>query len=210
MNLSKRKYAPICKKHGIPKYRRPNSTIWVCPQCLIEKNKTKLNTPTKKKATKKRRKKTPRQKAMEKADMYFSRYIRLKYSFEVNGELYCKCYTCGNIHHIKKIQLGHWQRRGYKTTRFHENNGRPQCVKCNYFHSGVPEKFEINLIKEIGIEEVIKLKELSQKIGHDDLIFYTAQAEIFKHKFNELLKERGLVNPWGNSKIYKPSYNVIK
>lgn len=139
------------------------------------------------------RKKSNLQKS---ADAYFSKYIRLKYSFESNGERFCVCYTCGSVHKITNIQLGHWQRRGYYTTRYHEDNGRPQCIKCNYHHSGMPEVFELHLIKDLGQEIVDELKKLSQTEGRDDNSFYNDMSMIFRNKFKNLIKQLQIKNPW--------------
>lgn len=135
--------------------------------------------------------------AMKYADSMFSRYIRLKHSFEASGETVCRCYTCGAIKSIKNAECGHWQRRGYKTTRFHEDNARPQCTKCNAYLSGEPEKFEINLIKEIGEERVFHLKRLAQEQGEDNAIFYNEMAGLYRYKYQKICKERGIKNPWG-------------
>jgi len=133
---------------------------------------------------------------MDRADMWFSRYIRLKYAIDRSGILICKCYTCGSVHAMKSTDNGHWQRRGYKTTRFHENNARPQCRQCNHYYQGKPEVFERNLIKEIGIDAVNRLKELAFETGDDSEQFYREQSEIFRLKTNTLLKERNMKNPW--------------
>ena len=148
------------------------------------------------KGEKRHKEKTPRQRAMERADKWFSRYIRLKYSFLAGGVLVCRCYTCGRVHGIKEITLGHWQRRGYKTTRFHENNGRGQCIQCNYYHSGMPEIFEKNLVSEIGQDKVNELKSLAMEDGQDNELFYRKQATRYRGLFKQLLEERGIKDPW--------------
>ncbi len=197
--------APICKKHGYKKYRRPNSTIWVCPQCLNEQNKDKLRQAfgsDKKgsenglKSGKKKRGKTPRQKAMDRADEWFSRYIRCKYAFWSNGEWFCRCYTCGTHKKIAEIQNGHWRRRGFKTTRFHEHDARPQCVKCNYHRSGEPEIFERNLIQELGQEKVEEIRALSLQLGRDDEQFYREMSDKYRKLTNQLIKEKGIPKWW--------------
>lgn len=134
--------------------------------------------------------------AMNRADQYFSRYIRLKHSFETTAGQVCKCYTCGAIKSIKEIECGHWQRRGYKTTRFHEDNARPQCTKCNLHRSGEPEKFEMKLINELGAEKVNHLKELAQQMGDDSRPFYLETAKTMRYKVRDLIKELGITNPW--------------
>lgn len=205
------KSPPICQKHGIEKRRKFNSSLFVCPECEREermrrsearilKNKTLLaqciGIKEKVSKTAGKRKKTPRQAAMDTADMYFSRYIRLKSAFETGGILVCKCYTCGSVHAMKSTDCGHWQRRGYKTTRFHEDNARPQCRQCNHYYQGKPEVFERNLVKEIGADKVNELKELAFQLGDDSEQFYREQADIYREKVKQLLKYRNIKNPW--------------
>lgn len=191
-------------------YRKFNSSIFVCPTCLIEQNKALLRqahskagktTTNKEKVARNaldasKKKKTPRQRAMDRADMWFSRYIRLFFSFESDGVLLGKCYTCGKIGSITSFDCGHFQRRGSKTTRFDPSNARIQCRKCNYFRSGEFEKFEINLIKEIGQEQVDYLKQLSQEIGEDNELFYREQAAKYRKLFKQLLIDRQTSDPW--------------
>lgn len=133
---------------------------------------------------------------MKYADAMFSRFIRLKFSFESCGEVYCRCYTCNTPIPIKKAQCGHWQRRGFKTTRYDENNARPQCVKCNMYNSGEPEKFELKLIKEIGPEKVAELKQLSQQLGEDNAAFYKEIGDKYKYRYERLCKEKGFKKQW--------------
>lgn len=197
----------ICKTHNIEKIKRFNSTLYICPKCeseaRIKKNKALLNSSymkstdrcsTSLKQGKKR--KSPRQKAMDRADEWFSKYIRLKYSFESCGELVCRCYTCNSIHWIKQLDCGHYVNREHKTVRFDENNARPQCVFCNQHRSGRHAIFGLNLEKEVGAEEVDRLRQLSLFPGEDNEQFYREQADKYRNLFNELLIERKIKNPW--------------
>ncbi len=170
----------------IPKY---------CPNCQY---KMAISKQKEGKIRKRRTKckKTERQKAMANADAWFSRFIRVRDAFFSNGVWCCRCYTCSHIHSITKIQCGHWQRRGYKTVRFHPDNARPQCLKCNYYESGKPEIFELNLIKDIGEVEVARLKELAQEVGEDNEIFYKEQVEIYKKATNKIMKLKGIPRWW--------------
>ncbi|MCE5332730.1 MAG: recombination protein NinG [Bacteroidales bacterium] len=190
-----------CTKPFRPQYRNGILVSKSCPNCRLKS----LHKPTGVRLASElpisrnkpeKRKKTPRQCAMDRADEWFSRYIRLKYSFESGGELFCKCYTCGNPKPILVIENGHFQRRGYKTTRFHPNDARPQCTFCNHHRSGEPEKFELNLIRDIGQDKVNELKKLAQQIGEDNEPFYREQAAKYRKLFNMLLKERKLKSPW--------------
>lgn len=176
-----------------------NSTIRrkQCPNCEL-KNKLSGDDKAVKKGLerKAKKKKTPRQRAMDRADQWFSRYIRLKHSFENGRDVICICYTCGKPKHILSIENGHFQRRGYKTVRYHINNARPQCTKCNKWHSGMPEQFEIRLRKDIGDEQVDAIKALAQELGLDDEQFYREQATKYRKLFNGLLKEKDIQSPW--------------
>lgn len=130
------------------------------------------------------------------ADAYFSKYIRLKHSFESNGERFCICYTCGDCVKIKDTENGHWQRRGYYNTRYHEDNNRPQCHKCNYYHQGAPEIFELHLVKDLGQEKVDYLKLLAQTEGRDDKQFYQEKSDEYRVKLKTLIHVMAVKNPW--------------
>lgn len=112
-----------------------------------------------------KKRKTGVQRARDRADTWFSRFIRLKYShlvYEINGEArYCYCYTCGNPKHIKAIDCGHYINREHMQVRYNSNNARPQCTLCNKYKSGRHTKFEQLLIDEIGQQPVDNLKKLA-------------------------------------------------
>lgn len=95
---------------------------------------------------------------MKKADKYFSLYIRLRNA--INGQ-YCQCVTCGSVKHYKEMQLGHWRRRGLQPTRYDERNCAPQCVRCNKWRSGEPERFEEYLVQKYGKDVVDELRQRS-------------------------------------------------
>lgn len=128
--------------------------------------------------------------AMSLADTYFSRYIRLKHS--ERGK--CTCYTCGTIKPIKEVDNGHYMKRGHKSTRFHENNCRPQCKVCNgnTLHNGKQVEFRINLINEIGLKEVEEIEKLSKESIKAGYHFYKEISDKYRVKVNELQKELNL------------------
>ena len=174
-------------------YRPYNSRIWPkkCRFCFDqEKHKTKQS------YLKPKIKPTEKQKAMKYADDAFSRYIRLKFSFEWGNELYCKCYTCNRTLPIKEIELGHYLRRNLKSLRFNENNGRPQCHYCNTTMDGLKGLFGQKLIQEIGIEAFDNLRQLSLFDEPETIEFYRENASKYRVKLNHLLRQRNLINPW--------------
>lgn len=93
---------------------------------------------------------------VKKLDKVFSEYIRLKHS---NNNGYCRCISCGKIHYWKEIQNGHYMSRRYMSTRFDENNCRPQCVACNIFNQGNAQMYRRGLIAEIG-EKAVDMVEI--------------------------------------------------
>lgn len=107
-------------------------------------------------------------------DKVFSIYIRNKYA--KNGMV--ACYTCGVIKEVSKIQNGHFISRMYLTTRFDENNCRPQCVGCNLFGGGKPLDFEERLKKEIGAKKVEAIKMKRHEITKD--FPYLEKIEYYK------------------------------
>ena len=115
-------------------------------------------------------------------DTIFSKYIRWYYADE-NGNV--ECYTCGIVKQVKQIQNGHFQSRRHTSTRWHLNNCRPQCVKCNMYSQGEQLLFYRRLCADIGeqnVDEVVRLSKSSIKYSKEDL------KELIKH-YKQLLKE---------------------
>ena len=132
------------------------------------------------------KKKTSKAKLVEKLDKVFSQYIRLKYSS--NG--YCRCISCGRIHHWKEIQCGHYMSRRYLSTRWSEDNCRPQCVACNVFNQGNIQAYRLALVKEIGQQRVdlveARARQESCKYGEFEL---EALIKHYSKEVSNLLKE---------------------
>jgi hypothetical protein len=157
----------------------------------------KSMTVAKRKVEKEKKAETRRKKdelnssrAMKLADMYFSQYIRLKHS--ENG--FCTCYTCGDINPIKGTDNGHWQKRKEKSTRYHENNCRPQCRTCNgnTAKNGMQLEFRENLVRELGEDEVQELERLAKTTIDANSYFYRAIATKYRKLVNDLQKELGV------------------
>lgn len=127
---------------------------------------------------------------MRNADTYFSRYIRLKHS----EDGYCTCYTCGNIHPIKEIDNGHYQKREHKAVRYDENNCRPQCKTCNgdVKHNGKQIEFRANLVAERGEEEVNRIDLSIKTTGKYGALFYKEKSDYYRSKLNDLQNKLGV------------------
>ena len=176
-------------------------TYGLCPECYRKwlfttpegNEKIKASTikakkqieHSKKKAVREEKKALDSKSAMKLADIYFSRYIRLKHS--INGN--CTCYTCGVIKPIKDVDNGHYVKRAHQATRYDENNCRPQCKKCNgdTLHNGKQVEFRQHLINEIGIEEVNRIE--TPKTIKTNALYYREIADKYREKVNELQKQ---------------------
>lgn len=124
----------------------------------------------------------------KKLDEVFSQYIRLKHS---DSHGYCKCISCGKIHFWKEIQNGHYMSRRYLSTRYSEDNCRPQCVACNIFNQGNAQMYRRALVKEIG-EDKVNLIEVTARTVTSRLSAFDYE-QLFKHYkklVDELKKEK--------------------
>lgn len=80
-----------------------------------------------------KRKKSARATLLKKADMLFSKVVRLRHA---NAHGYVACYTCGDVYYWRdglRINCGHYVSRKHHATRYDEDNTRPQCVACNKY-----------------------------------------------------------------------------
>ena len=100
--------------------------------------------------------KLTRKKLIAKLDTIFSKYIRLR-DADQNG--YCRCVTCGERYHWKKIQAGHFISRKHYATRWDENNVHAQCVACNVFRAGEQYKYSLYLGNDTSLDLLNKSKQ---------------------------------------------------
>lgn len=123
-------------------------------------------------------------------DKWFSYYIRLKYS---NKNGYCRCISCGKVYFWKNIQNGHYMSRRYMSTRFSEDNCRPQGVECNIFNQGNIQMYRRALIKEIGEQRVNLIEVRARQERKCWSIFeLNALIEFYKKEVEKLLKDKNL------------------
>lgn len=90
----------------------------------------------------KKKKLIPLPTLMKKADVAFSRYVRLRDSVYARGAFRGECITCGRKIEVVRFDgkdwkwnpagnLGHFVTRGHKGLRFDERNCNLQCAHCN-------------------------------------------------------------------------------
>lgn len=191
-----------CSKPFTPSYRNRLLTSRLCPNCrlksLVKPKGVQFASELGKVAqTKEKRPKTPRQIAMDKADKVFSQYIRVKFSFESCGELFCKDIITGKLYGIKSVDNGHCFSRSFKSTRFWLDNCRPQNRSSNRF-SGEADHYTFidNLKAEIGEERFSLLESMRNDEVRDSEEWYRSNYETYNLLLKEELKTRKLKSPW--------------
>tara|TARA_R100001509_G_scaffold80362_1_gene45200 strand:- start:11544 stop:11927 length:384 start_codon:yes stop_codon:yes gene_type:complete len=125
-----------------------------------------------------------KKKLSKKLDVIFSKYIRWYYA-DANG--YVECYTCGVTKPVKEMQAGHFQSRRHYATRWHTNNCRVQCQKCNIWEQGQQFIFGNKLKAEIGdvkFNELIQLSNSTAKYTQQD---YEDMIAYYKKELNKLM-----------------------
>lgn len=192
-------------KCGRPIPSPRNSTIWSkeCPSCALKsamKKKGEITRFPKIKAPKeKKRLLSDKSTLMKKADEIFSRYIRLKHSLVSNGEVFCRDIITGNLYSIKKMDNGHFISRGNFSTRYHEDNCRPQNRSSNRFRGEMDkDTFQRNLINEIGWPAFERLMQSKYQPGQDfsSSAYFLHIIEEYTRKYKELLIQYEIKDPW--------------
>lgn len=115
---------------------------------------------------------------IKKLDSVFSLFIRLKFA-DKNGNV--RCFTCGAFKHYKEIQNGHYVTRGKYSTRWDEDNCRPQCYGCNIGRNGNYPVFSQNLGMK-KIDELVRRGNLTVKYSDIDIKELINKYEEFVEK----------------------------
>ena len=93
-------------------------------------------------------------KLKKELDRFYSLWIRNKDARDGLN----KCYTCGQVLEVKKLQCGHYWSRKHLGTRWSDLNCHPQCVSCNMFKEGNKPAYTLALIRQYGVEVLDKLE----------------------------------------------------
>ena len=143
------------------------------------------------KQKRKKRQKSPTQKAKEKAWKAFSRYIRLRDCLDTTGEEEEGiCIKCGERKPFKGLQAGHAIPGRNNSILLDEELVYAQCAGCNLFGGGrVQNKFTLFIIRKFGVEfyeEKVKLSEIPQKMTCEE---WEERRKYFEDKTEELDKK---------------------
>lgn len=149
-------------------------------------------TPYRKKSAEAGRRKLPdmtRGELERLLDEEVSFHIRGTPAAKNNG--YVACYTCGTMHHFKKLDAGHYVGRAHRGTRWDLRNIRPQCTRCNSLMEGMHWQFRRRLVEEIGAAEVEDVERLAEFYGETKYptAWLIEQIEVWRAKNRALRKE---------------------
>lgn len=124
-------------------------------------------------------KKPTRSKLVKKLDVVFSQYVRMS---NADKRGICTCVTCGKQGHWKNdgIQAGHFMSRKHYSTRWDEDNVKPQCVKCNMYNQGEQYRYSLYLGQATS--------DMLHKKSHEIVKFSTNELQEMIDKYTELLK----------------------
>lgn len=104
---------------------------------------------------------------VKKLDKIFSIWIRSK-DADHTGQV--DCYTCGVSKDWKyEIDAGHFQSRGKYATRWHEDNVKPQCKRCNGFRGGEQYQFALRLGTDLA-DELVYLSNQQARFTNEELL----------------------------------------
>jgi capsule polysaccharide export protein KpsE/RkpR len=83
--------------------------------------------------------------------------------------------------------------RRYLSTRWAEDNCRPQCVACNIFNQGNAQAYRLALVKEIGEQRVnlIEARARQETCKYSEFELKTL-IEHYKKEVERIAKEKGI------------------
>jgi hypothetical protein len=86
----------------------------------------------------------------------FSEYSRRKFA-DRNG--YVACCSCGQIHHWKEMDAGHYISRIHLAVKYDDMNVHAQCKGCNAFKQGNPVGYRQFLVRRYNEKAVQALED---------------------------------------------------
>jgi hypothetical protein len=102
-------------------------------------------------------------------DAEVSLWVRGSAALEADAEGLVPCYTCGRLHPWKELDAGHYIGQKNRGVRWDLRNVRPQDTRCNTRQEGEHWKFRMNLVVEIGEDQVKDLEFLASQYGESKM-----------------------------------------
>ena len=124
---------------------------------------------------------TKRQRAVNKADTAFSRYIRARDNWV--------CFTCGKVGYDRDgvMNCGHLITRGKHSVRWDERNAVCQCSGCNCRHEHQPEIFTALWIERHGVDAYHTLVYDSNQVAKRSIDEIDELADYYTEMYRRLV-----------------------
>jgi hypothetical protein len=205
----------LCGNKFKPAYRNGILISKSCPNCqykLAYKSNNGKNGSTH--AEKDQCLKSPKKRVKTNFNFYtttawkwFSRYVLLYYA---NKDFAVQCSTSGRWMSItsRKSQCGHYIKvrdmtKTNYSVAFDFRNVAPQSLQDNKFGGGRQDEMRKWLVMVHGEESIKELEIKKNQICRLDKTELDYWAKIYRAKFNELLTEKQIKNPWTKRKSFK-------
>lgn len=108
-----------------------------------------------------KRSKSPRSIAEQRAVRAFSTYIRTRDCIATTGSPdRGRCFTCDDVHSHATLQAGHFVRGIHPAVKFDEQDAHAQCVTCNEILGGNVKRYGERMCEVYGMETVERLQGL--------------------------------------------------
>jgi len=128
-------------------------------------------------------------KLKKELDKWFSLYIRIK---DCNDNGMVKCYTSGRLYYYKEIHAGHFMSRRHLSTRWDEQNVKPQSAADNLFGQGEQFKFGMLLDSQYGEGKAVELQIKARQSFKMSRVDYEEKISYYKELVKNLKKEKNL------------------
>ena len=120
----------------------------------------------------------------------FNEYIRRRDTLYDKGKAYFDCISCSYPKDLDEMHAGHFfSVGGHEAVRFDEDNVHGQCRRCNYFLSGNPLPYKVNLIKKIGEASFKRLELRSHNLSKMARFEVELLIQQYKDKIEYLKKK---------------------
>ena len=118
-----------------------------------------------------------------------SKYVRTRDCLKTTGSPeYGRCYTCGRVHPITKLDAGHFIPGRRNSILFDTQGIHAQCTYCNKMRQGAPFEYLDRMLIDYGQEVVDELRRVDKSTRKYTIPELKELEEEFKRKTAELLE----------------------
>jgi hypothetical protein len=117
-------------------------------------------------------------------------YVRIR---DADKKGLVPCITCRRLYHWKVMQAGHYIKRTWSKTRFHDKNVNAQCEWCNTMKEGNNELYELRLDQKYGAGTARELEAMKFEPIRLDRGWYLTMIDHYRDKIKAIRKEKNIL-----------------